>query len=79
MSRLEADMMTLATAKKTAEEAAQKAEGELAAAFEKYQAEWNERKRIYNQVYRNNTLSRILKDLGYLDRCDRSSRMSLAL
>ncbi|GAQ86176.1 kinesin-like protein [Klebsormidium nitens] len=50
LSRLEADMITLAIARKTAEEAAQKAEGELAAAVEKYKAEWNERKRIYNQL-----------------------------
>lgn len=54
LSRLEADMITIAIANKTAEEAAQKAEGELAAAFEKYKAEWNERKRIYNQVNRTN-------------------------
>lgn len=49
--RLEADMIALTSAKKAAEEAALSVKGELAEAIEKYKAEWNERKRIFNQVF----------------------------
>jgi hypothetical protein len=50
LSKLEADVALLKAAKNSADEAAKKAEAELAEAVEKYRAEWNERKRIFNQV-----------------------------